>query len=270
MSTMAFHSATLVLVAVVGQVYGAQDPTAMEEELECPICYEILTQPQTAECKHTFCKTCLDEYLLSEKRENPGILKPPCPKCRKPLTNIGDVSYVLRSVIANFKAQKQEPDSPAEPSVNVAEPPCPASDNLNPSPFNENDEARQAPPKDEDDTLLAELIKCLRSDTFKVGEKVEAWFKTEHVFQWYPGVVHKVNDNQTYQITWDGGVTTTLPDHKGPRGLRTRVDLEHLTDDQKAKIVQMKQLRGPFGSRDCMLGIVARASFHDISGGELE
>ncbi|XP_067101899.1 E3 ubiquitin-protein ligase TRIM39-like [Osmerus mordax] len=47
-----------------------------EEDLSCPVCCDIFTNPVVLRCSHSFCKACLEEYWKHrESRE--------CPVCRK-------------------------------------------------------------------------------------------------------------------------------------------------------------------------------------------
>ncbi|RYP89797.1 hypothetical protein DL770_004091 [Monosporascus sp. CRB-9-2] len=42
----------------------------LEPEDECPICFELLFDPLTTHCQHTFCRICLEDML--SKREEPA------------------------------------------------------------------------------------------------------------------------------------------------------------------------------------------------------
>ncbi|KAL2264025.1 hypothetical protein VTK26DRAFT_3329 [Humicola hyalothermophila] len=50
---------------------------AIQEDVECRLCYSIMTDPLTTPCGHTFCRPCLKWALDSAKY---------CPACRRPLT----------------------------------------------------------------------------------------------------------------------------------------------------------------------------------------
>ena len=47
-----------------------------EEDLSCPVCCDIFTNPVLLSCSHSFCKACLQEYW--KKRESRE-----CPLCRR-------------------------------------------------------------------------------------------------------------------------------------------------------------------------------------------
>lgn len=46
-----------------------------EEDLTCPICCDIFTDPVLLSCSHSFCRSCLKRYWETGLRE--------CPVCRK-------------------------------------------------------------------------------------------------------------------------------------------------------------------------------------------
>lgn len=53
----------------------------IEEEFKCLICIDLLVEPVTTMCGHTFCKSCLIKYLK---------IKLNCPMCRKPILQSKD------------------------------------------------------------------------------------------------------------------------------------------------------------------------------------
>jgi hypothetical protein len=53
-----------------------QNLLSIEQELECQICMDLLTEPTTTVCGHTYCKICLIRYLKTKLN---------CPMCRKPI-----------------------------------------------------------------------------------------------------------------------------------------------------------------------------------------
>ncbi|XP_023678026.2 E3 ubiquitin-protein ligase TRIM35-like [Paramormyrops kingsleyae] len=61
--------------------------SVLEEELTCPVCYEIYRDPVVLKCSHSFCKVCLQQFW-GEKGSRV------CPVCRRrssmdpPLTNL--------------------------------------------------------------------------------------------------------------------------------------------------------------------------------------
>jgi hypothetical protein len=67
----------------------------LESELTCSICAEIILNPTTTSCGHSFCYDCLEEW---EDRN------PTCPTCRAPL-DCQHKSIVLKSLIEEFVLQ---------------------------------------------------------------------------------------------------------------------------------------------------------------------
>ncbi|XP_048844666.1 zinc-binding protein A33-like [Brienomyrus brachyistius] len=61
--------------------------SVLEEELTCPVCYEIYRDPVVLKCSHSFCKVCLQQYWEDKDSRE-------CPVCRRrssmdrPLTNL--------------------------------------------------------------------------------------------------------------------------------------------------------------------------------------
>nr|XP_015195293.1 PREDICTED: tripartite motif-containing protein 52-like isoform X2 [Lepisosteus oculatus] len=53
--------------------------SALVEELQCPVCLGLFSDPVTLPCGHTFCRGCLESYLATDV---PVHL---CPECRAPI-----------------------------------------------------------------------------------------------------------------------------------------------------------------------------------------
>ncbi|CAB4010619.1 tripartite motif-containing 45-like [Paramuricea clavata] len=64
----------------------ATDPiNELEENLQCNVCLEVLTDPRTLPCFHSFCKDCLEgvvETLRGKAPRGRPIREFPCPNCR--------------------------------------------------------------------------------------------------------------------------------------------------------------------------------------------
>ena len=55
----------------------------MEEFLQCSVCMETLTEPQTLPCFHSFCKHCLTNFVATQKKAVKKVLEVfQCPVCR--------------------------------------------------------------------------------------------------------------------------------------------------------------------------------------------
>lgn len=69
----------------------------LEEFFNCPICYEIMTNPTTTICGHNFCADCIT------KNNNY------CPICRKKLQNREiTINYQLKKSIEDMKNMKED------------------------------------------------------------------------------------------------------------------------------------------------------------------
>ncbi|CAB3989845.1 tripartite motif-containing 45-like [Paramuricea clavata] len=64
----------------------ATDPiNELEENLQCNVCLEVLTDPRTLPCCHSFCKDCLEDVVETLRGKAPRgrpIREFPCPNCR--------------------------------------------------------------------------------------------------------------------------------------------------------------------------------------------
>lgn len=49
----------------------------VEEQLNCPICFDAYTDPKQLQCNHIYCKGCLVKLVL---RDHQGLT---CPNCRQ-------------------------------------------------------------------------------------------------------------------------------------------------------------------------------------------
>ena len=65
-------------------------PVRLLEELKCPVCHELLSEPVVTSCKHLFCGKCIKD-------------QPTCPTCRKEFTTTPDVGSTR--VIGAFKVK---------------------------------------------------------------------------------------------------------------------------------------------------------------------
>lgn len=76
------------------------DPSPLEEDLTCPICRSIFTNPVLLSCTHSFCKGCLDQSWKGKSRKD-------CPVCRhncdgeQPIIN-----RALKAACESFQKEK--------------------------------------------------------------------------------------------------------------------------------------------------------------------
>ncbi|CAM4635612.1 breast cancer type 1 susceptibility protein isoform X1 [Lepidochelys kempii] len=66
-------------VAAIGDVQSVL--LAMQKNLECPICLELIKEPVSTKCDHIFCRFCMFK-LLSKKKKGPAQ----CPLCKTEVT----------------------------------------------------------------------------------------------------------------------------------------------------------------------------------------
>jgi hypothetical protein len=45
----------------------------LEENLQCTVCLEVLTDPKTLPCCHSFCKVCLERIVQTCRDEAPRV-----------------------------------------------------------------------------------------------------------------------------------------------------------------------------------------------------
>ena len=63
-------------------------------EVSCSICSDILIDPVSLHCGHTFCQLCLAQLWRSKGKLPPSSLL--CPVCRLPWRNFPGVNITLR------------------------------------------------------------------------------------------------------------------------------------------------------------------------------
>jgi bifunctional apoptosis regulator len=83
-----------------GLAHNTKDEPSPVNDLNCPLCFDILLDPVTLVCGHTYCEICLAQLWKNEERnwtnEPPSIL---CPSCRNPTDKFPQVNFMLRDVI---------------------------------------------------------------------------------------------------------------------------------------------------------------------------
>ncbi|KAG5279201.1 hypothetical protein AALO_G00075190 [Alosa alosa] len=72
-----------------------------EEDLSCPVCCDIFTEPVVLTCSHSFCEECLKRYWVDNKVRL-------CPVCRNvSLTDSPPVNLALRNLCAGFRKDSE-------------------------------------------------------------------------------------------------------------------------------------------------------------------
>lgn len=56
----------------------------MREEATCPICLNLMAEPLSISCGHSFCKRCIEDFLDNHDKKKPLLATYPCPQCRVP------------------------------------------------------------------------------------------------------------------------------------------------------------------------------------------
>uniref|UniRef100_A0A8C6SLH9 RING-type domain-containing protein n=1 Tax=Neogobius melanostomus TaxID=47308 RepID=A0A8C6SLH9_9GOBI len=84
------------------------EKSSLESFLTCSVCLDILTEPVSLSCHHSFCKRCLTEHWARHR---------PCPVCRRTSSKEDlDVNFALKEVSISFR-QKQWSVCPSHPQV---------------------------------------------------------------------------------------------------------------------------------------------------------
>ncbi|XP_064633263.1 bifunctional apoptosis regulator-like isoform X2 [Lineus longissimus] len=75
-----------------GQRHRLFSRTMSQAEFLCSVCYELMVDPTTLNCGHSFCRSCLASWVLSSNTFN-------CPSCRQPFKGHPKVNILIRSTI---------------------------------------------------------------------------------------------------------------------------------------------------------------------------
>ncbi|GAA6088968.1 uncharacterized protein si:dkey-46i9.6, partial [Tachysurus ichikawai] len=88
-------------------------PESIMQYLKCSICMDVLKEPVTTNCGHTFCKPCLNRHMSTNNRV--------CPLCKSQLPEL-KVNIVLKEILKEI--QKPMTRSPDEFTRRPGEVPC--------------------------------------------------------------------------------------------------------------------------------------------------
>lgn len=69
-----------------------EDQRLSQEDLNCSCCFELMVEPTTLNCGHSFCRFCLAQWWSASKNAT-------CPECRQPWAGFPKVNIVLRKTI---------------------------------------------------------------------------------------------------------------------------------------------------------------------------
>ena len=62
----------------------------LSEDFTCCCCYDLLLEPTTLTCGHTFCRFCLANWWSTSRKAE-------CLQCRRPYNEFPSVNFTLRS-----------------------------------------------------------------------------------------------------------------------------------------------------------------------------
>lgn len=65
------------------------------DELECACCYELMVNPTTLNCGHSFCKYCLAKWFNASNKTE-------CPECRQTWIGSPQVNVHLRYQLSHI------------------------------------------------------------------------------------------------------------------------------------------------------------------------
>jgi hypothetical protein len=91
-----------------------------EDELSCAFCYELLREPKTLSCLHSFCCECLERMAAGQPQP---LVSLPCPKCRA-VTHLSSVSelrtnFHLRNLIDLYLKMRGLVETPSAPFLST-------------------------------------------------------------------------------------------------------------------------------------------------------
>lgn len=69
-----------------------EDDSLSEQDLQCGCCFELMVEPTTLTCGHSFCRFCLAQWWHASSHCT-------CPECRQPWSGFPKVNIVLRKTI---------------------------------------------------------------------------------------------------------------------------------------------------------------------------
>ena len=76
------------------------DIDAMRQLVTCKICDRLLYEPYALSCGHTYCYSCLSQWLGSNRKKT-------CPDCRSVITQQPTPSYIIRELVLIFVSRSE-------------------------------------------------------------------------------------------------------------------------------------------------------------------
>uniref|UniRef100_A0A8C5H9F9 Uncharacterized protein n=1 Tax=Gouania willdenowi TaxID=441366 RepID=A0A8C5H9F9_GOUWI len=88
------------------------------ETLSCSICLDLLKEPVTVPCGHSYCRTCISSFWDGEKEKNNYS----CPQCRRKFTERPDlVKNIMLAELVEEKKKNRLQDDPVDQRFAAAE-----------------------------------------------------------------------------------------------------------------------------------------------------
>ncbi|WAQ96236.1 BFAR-like protein [Mya arenaria] len=73
----------------------SQQSLSVSEDFLCGCCFDLMVQPTTLTCGHSFCRLCIANWYLSSKKTE-------CPQCRSAWTGNPQINITLRNLLAKM------------------------------------------------------------------------------------------------------------------------------------------------------------------------
>ena len=83
----------------------------IEEEITCAICRDLFNDPKTIPCLHTFCKSCLEKSIETNKKMKVDVC---CPSCRAPVhSEIASIptNFTIKSLVDIVTVRRRREDA---------------------------------------------------------------------------------------------------------------------------------------------------------------
>jgi len=83
----------------------------IEEEITCAICRDLFNDPKTIPCLHTFCKSCLEKSIETNKKMMVDVC---CPSCRAPVhSEIASIptNFTIKSLVDIVTVRRRREDA---------------------------------------------------------------------------------------------------------------------------------------------------------------